>query len=421
VSVEELFQRLAVALAIGLLVGLERGWKLREEAEGQRAAGLRTFALVGLLGGVAAVLSEQTAPITLGLTGIAFTIAFTLFHWLESRQSKDVSVTGVVAGILTFSLGAYAVLGELQVAIAAAVAMTLLLALKQPLHAWIERLSWLEIRAALTLLAMSFLLLPVLPDKAVDPWGAINPTQIWLFAIMIAAVSFVGYVAVKLAGERAGVAFAGLAGGLASSTATTLTFARLARESPAASGILAGGILLSAAVMVTRVAVIAGIVNPGILPPLAAPIAAAALVFAATAAVLLRRGGEGSKNPDLKLDNPFDLGTALKFAALIAVVMLAARLVTAFAGERGLYALAAASGLVDVDAITLSLSRLAEGEITPMVASIGIAIAAAVNSLVKIVLVFTAGPRQLGVMVTIATALALAAGAAAFLLAPVLA
>src|SRR5262245_49144556 len=170
---DELFRRLAVALAIGLLIGLERGWQLREEAEGERTAGLRTYALTGLLGGICGALSSLSSPLVLAAALLSFAGAFTLFSWFEAVSDNDFSVTGVVAALLTFVLGAYAVVGNQTVAVAAAVAMAILLALKKPLHTWLRRLSWLEIRAALILLAMSFLLLPLLPDRAIDPWGAL--------------------------------------------------------------------------------------------------------------------------------------------------------------------------------------------------------------------------------------------------------
>jgi uncharacterized membrane protein (DUF4010 family) len=216
---EELFRRLAVALAIGLLIGLERGWQLREEAEGERTAGLRTYALAGLLGGVCAAASAVSSPLLLAVALASFTAAFTLFAWFEATTEHNFSVTGVVAAILTFMLGAYAVLGHPLVAVAAAVAMAVLLALKEPLHSWVRALTWPEIRAVLTLLVMSFLLLPLLPNRTIDPWDVFNPAEIWLLAILIAGVSFVGYIAIRLMGDQTGIVVASIAGGVTSSTA----------------------------------------------------------------------------------------------------------------------------------------------------------------------------------------------------------
>jgi uncharacterized membrane protein (DUF4010 family) len=416
-SVEDLFQRLSVSLAIGLLVGLERGWRARGEAAGQRTAGFRTYALSGLLGGVSAVLAAHSSPVVLAAVFVAFTGAFAAFAWLEARADKSFSVTGVVAAMLTFGLGAYAVLGELEVAIAAAVAAVLLLALRQTLHGWLRRISWEELRAVLILLAMSFLLLPVLPDRTIDPWDSLNPAEIWLLAIVIAALSFAGYVAVRLMGDQAGIALAALAGGLASSTATTLTFARLAHEHREASALLAGGALLAGAVMFARVLVVVAALNAALLPLVAWPIAVAGAVMLAGGLWLVWRRPDGRKDgPLLKLKNPFDLGTALKLAGFIAVISVVAKIVSERAGDAGVFAVAAVSGLADVDALTLSMTRLAPASVPAATAAIAIVIAAGVNTAVKAAMAATVGTARMGAIAGAVSAAAVAAGAVAYVL-----
>jgi uncharacterized membrane protein (DUF4010 family) len=412
-----LLLRLAIALAIGLLIGLERGWKQREEAEGERTAGLRTYTLIALLGALSASLTTHTSVVFLALAFLGFSLAFSAFSWLEAKAEENFSVTGVIAGLITFALGAYAVLGNLEIAAAAAVVVTLILALKQPLHSWVRRLTWLEIRSALILLAMTFLALPLLPDRTVDPWDSVNPSEIWLLAIIIAAISFAGYIAVKIMGSQAGVALAALAGGLASSTATTVTLARLAREHPEASPLLAGGILLSGSVMVVRVLVVASALNNALLLPLAWPLVAAGIVMVAVSGLLFFTYGRGSTtHPQLTMKSPFELGTALKLAGLIAVISLLAKIISTFAGEVGITILAALSGIADVDAITLSLARLANsGGIAIHTAALGIAIAVAVNTAVKASMTFSLGGTQAGWIVSAASAAAIAAGGAAFM------
>lgn len=153
---------------------------------------------MSLLGGVAGAVTPITGPVVLGFALASFTAVFGAFHWMEAQSARDLSVTSVVAGMLTFMLGAYAVLGDLQIAAACAVAMTVMLALREPLHRWVASLRWEEIRAVLILLAMTFLLLPVIPNRTVDPWNSLNPAEIWLFAIMIAAISFGGYVSIRV-------------------------------------------------------------------------------------------------------------------------------------------------------------------------------------------------------------------------------
>ena len=313
---EELFRRLGVSLAIGLLVGLERGWQTREESDHQRTAGLRTFALTGLLGGICGLISLVSSPFVLAAGLLAFTGALVTFSFLEAAAEKNFSVTGIVAGILTFVLGAYATLGNETVAVAAAVAMTILLALREPLHSWVRNVTWPEMRSVLVLLAMSFLLLPILPNRPVDPWQVLNPSEIWLLAILIAAVSFVGYIAVRVLGERKGIAVAAIAGSLASSTATTLSFARLAREHPQGTRLLASGILLAGITMMARIVVLAGVLKPELTAALIWPSVAAAAVLGAGAAVLwLRQRQDGAtEHPQLQIKNPFDLGTVLQLA-----------------------------------------------------------------------------------------------------------
>ena len=355
----EALSRLLVSLAIGLLVGLERGWQTRNAEDYQRAAGFRTFALSGLLGGVTGLIALQTGTLVIGWVFLGYTAAFAAFHWLEARNEGHASVTAVVAGMLTFLLGTMAVVGDLQLAIACAVGMTVLLALREPLHRWIDSLSWQDIRAVMTLLAMSFLLLPLLPNRPVDPWRTINPYQIWLLAIMIAAISFAGYVAVKAFGNRLGVFMAAVAGGLASSTATTIALAKLAREHPSSSGLLSAGILIAGVVMMLRAGAIAVALNGALFVPLIPALSTAATVLGIGAAILWFRNVQ-RETPELQISNPLAVGTAIKLAVLLAVVMLAAELVRRMFGGVGILVVAALSGIADVDAVTISIARMGE-------------------------------------------------------------
>lgn len=411
-DLNDVLSRLTVSLAIGLLVGLERGWRSRDEEDHQRAAGFRTFTLSGLLGGVAGVLGQQVGGWLIGFVFVAYTAAFAAFHWLEARAEHNMSVTSVVAGMLTFLLGTMAVTGELRVAIACAVAMTVLLALRDQIHRWVASLTWPEIRAVLVLFAMSFLLLPVLPNRAIDPWNAINPYEIWLLAILIAAISFGGYVAVRALGDRLGVVMTAIAGGLASSTAVTLTLSRLAKEHPASSRLLSAGILIAGVVMMVRVGVVAVALNGALLGSLAAPLTVAAVVLALGAGLLMF-GNTESATPQLRINNPLALGTALKLAVFIAVVMLAAEILRNLYGNIGVLVLAALSGIADVDALTLSMARLGGKDIGLDTASLAILIAAGVNTISKAVLAASTGGRKVGLLVGSVSAVALAGGAAA--------
>jgi uncharacterized membrane protein (DUF4010 family) len=407
----EVLSRLTVSLAIGLLIGLERGWQTRDAEDNRRAAGFRTFALSGLLGGVTGLIGLQTSAAIIGWIFLAYVGAFTAFHWLEARREGGASVTSVIAGMLTFLLGTMAVVGDLQLAIASAVGMTVLLALREPLHRWISSLNWQEIRAVLTLLAMSFLLLPLLPNRPIDPWNAINPHRIWLLAIMIAAISFAGYIAIKAFGNRLGVFMAASAGGLASSTATTLALARLAREHPSSSGLLSAGILVAGVVMMLRTGAIALALNGAFLAPLIPALLTAAAVLGIGAAVLWFRNVQ-RETPDLQIGNPLAIGTAIKLAALLVAVMLAAELVRRIFGGVGVLVVAALSGAADVDAVTISMARMAGGDVDSNTAARAVMVAIAVNTISKTIMAGSVGNRKVGLLVGGISAAALAAGLA---------
>jgi uncharacterized membrane protein (DUF4010 family) len=408
----ELLSRLTVSLAIGLLVGLERGWRSRDEEDHQRAAGFRTFALSGLLGGIAGAVSLQAGGIVIGFVFVAYTAAFAAFHWLEATVDRDVSATSVVAGMVTFLLGTMSVVGDLRIAIACAVVTAILLALREPIHRWVATLTRQEIRAVLILLAMSFLLLPFLPRQTIDPWGAINPYEIWLLAILIAATSFGGYVAIRALGDRYGVLMTATMGGLASSTITTLTFARLGREHPSSSRLLSAGILIAGVVMVVRVSVVAVALNEALLVKLAAPLMVLALVLALGGAMLLF-GNTEREAPQLKVSNPLALGAALKLAAFIGAVMLTARLLHWALGNLGVLIVAGISGLADVDAATISMARMAGSAVELDTAAQGIMIAVAINTIAKAVMTSWVGGWTIGARVIGISAVALSCGAAA--------
>jgi uncharacterized membrane protein (DUF4010 family) len=410
----ELFQRLSLSLAIGLLIGLERGWQAREEPEGERAAGLRTLALTGVLGGVWAAVARQLGPGGGLALGLAFAVAggtLVLFRYRETSHEGTFGATTAMAGLVAFALGAFAVLGDMSAAAAAGVAVTGLLALKNVLHGWLRQLTWVELRSGLMLLAMTFLALPVLPNRTLDPLGAVNPFEIWLLTVMLAVISFAGYIAIKLTGERRGIVLTGLAGGLASSTAVTLTLARLGRERDDRPDLLAGGTLIAGATMMLRVLVLAGIVETAMLARLALPLGLAGVAMAGLGLLLIRRvEAAGVEGTELTLANPLDLAAVLKFGALLTSVGVLARLATRFAGSAGAYALAALSGLADVDAITLSMARLAGSTLDMGTAAGAVLTAVAVNTVAKAVLGWWAGGPSFGLRLAVAAAVALAAG-----------
>ena len=415
-SEQELLTRLGLALAIGLLIGVERGWRERELAEGERAAGLRTFALIGLLGGVSGALFAVTGPLPFAAVFLAFAGGFTLFKWRESERQGSFGATTLVAALLTFALGAMAVLGGMIVAAAAAVAMAVLLASKRWLHQWVETLTWEELRATLILLVMSFIALPVLPDRGFGPYGAINPHTLWMMTIAIAGVSFIGYLAVRIIGTRYGTLVAGVAGGMVSSTAATIDFARRAREQSGETRIELAGAFAASSIMFLRILVIVALFGPANLALLWVPLAAAALILLGASLAFgaeWRGEGEGGDSGDRKrFSNPFELLSVLRFAALLAVILVASKWLVALFGGRGAIGAAAVAGLADVDAITLSVTQVQGASITAAEAAAAIFVAALANSVTKAGIAFFAGTRRFGLLYGAVTLAAVAAAAA---------
>lgn len=282
-----LFQ-LGLALAIGLLVGTERHWRERDDAPGARTAGIRTFGIIGLLGGLTASLAGAAgmpAAILTGCVFVAFSAVFAAFKWRESEAQHDFSVTTVVAGQTTFLLGVLAVGDNHAVAAGAAIALTALLASRESLHAFVRRLTWPELRSAIFLLAMAFIVLPLLPDRAMGPFNAINPAEIWIFAIALAGISFVGYVAVRVFGTAHGPLIAGLAGGLVSSTAVALTAARDSRAADASIRAIASGALAASAVSVARGGALVAFFVPALLTPILPALVSTGIVLTLAAII----------------------------------------------------------------------------------------------------------------------------------------
>jgi uncharacterized membrane protein (DUF4010 family) len=413
----ELATRLGLALALGFVIGLERGWKERDEGEGKRAAGIRTFSLIGLLGGIFGLLSADSAHVLLAVGFVTTGAIMALFIWRENVREGAYSATTIVAALLTFMLGALAVLGEMAIAAGAGVVTVGLLAYKSQLHGFLSRITWTELRSGLLLGAMTFIALPLLPDRALDPWGALNPHELWLITILIAAVSFAGYVAVKLVGPSRGLVLAAAVGGLVSSTVVTLSLARLAKANAGRLALLSGAILASGGVMLLRVLVLAGVLNLALALALAVPLLAAALFQALASAILIGRDGRGGteSNPEgLVHRNPFLLSEVLRFGAMLAAVMLAAGIARSLYGDSGLLAVAAISGLADVDAVTLSVAGMGAPDRVSVAA---VLVAIGVNSIAKSAYAWSAGGRRLGIMLLgLNIATILVAAAAYFLL-----
>ena len=412
-SQQEILVRLGLALAIGLLIGVERGWRERSQSEGARTAGLRTFALVGLSGGVWGQLAAVLGPVPLAAAFFTVAAGVTLFKWREAEKDNDFGATTLVAALLTFALGAYAVLGDMTGAAAAAVATTVLLATKRWLHHWVATLTWEELRATLILLVMSFVALPVLPDRGFGPFEALNPHALWLMTIAIAGVSFIGYAAVRFIGMKYGSLVAGVAGGLVSSTAATLDFARKAKARVAISRIELAGAFAASSIMFLRILVIVALFGPAFLPRLVAPLVAAAVVlFVAAIAYGATWTPEKEGDEADVFRNPFELFAVVRFAAMLALILIVSKWLASVFGGTGAIAVAGAAGLADLDAITLSMLDLGGQSISTSQVTLAILVAAGTNSLSKSAIAWFVGGPKFGSTYSAVTLAAVAAGAA---------
>jgi uncharacterized membrane protein (DUF4010 family) len=410
----EIFRRLGLALAIGLLLGLERGWHRREDSEGERVAGVRTFALAGLLGGVTGWLVTETAAVVLAVAFFAVALLLAVSYWARLQQEDDVGLTTVIALLLAFLLGVASMLGAMAPAAAVAVVAALLLAMKAPLHRWVARIERLELDAVLKLALISVVVLPLLPDQGYGPGEVLNPYELWWAVVVVAGLSFFGYLAIRLGGADLGILMTGLFGGLASSTSTSLALARVARAKPELAVVAAAGVVVAGSVTFLRILVLVAIFEPALLAPLAAPMGVMAAVGLAGAAVVHLRAEKGGEAGDeiTGIANPIELATALTFGAVLAVVLLGVHYLKLWLGTGGVYAGAALSGVTDVDALTISVSRLVGGDLAAASGALAIFIAVSVNTVVKGGISLVAGTVPLGLRVLPIYAVVVAAGGA---------
>ncbi|WBY01320.1 DUF4010 domain-containing protein [Ramlibacter tataouinensis] len=405
-------QSIGGALATGLLVGLQRGWQARERPEGGRVAGLRTFTLIGLLGGLLGWgWPGSPWPIAAGLlaTGALFAIS-----WRPAADAAGtLSITSAIAGLVTFVLGAIAGQGYPLHAVGAAVGVALLLDLKGPLHRGLRRMQETELDAVLQLGVLSAVILPLLPNQGFGPYQAINPFQLWLAVIFIAALSLLGHWASRWHGAQHGLLWVGVLGGLASSTAATLSLSRSVRATPELARPAAAAVVAANGMMFVRMAVVVSLLLAGAGVRLGALLAAMGAACFAAAAVLWHRRGQrqpASVEGEAKL---FDLGTAFGFALALGIVAVLVRAAQDLLGTGGVFAVAFVSGAVDVDAIVLaSVQMLGRGELAAGAAAAAIVLAAVANMIVKLGMASTLGGRALGWRVAAGYGAAAATGAA---------
>jgi uncharacterized membrane protein (DUF4010 family) len=396
----ENFKLLGIALVLGLLIGLERGWRERELSEGMRVAGLRTYGLISLLGGLSGLLAKQTGPLPVGFVFIALALILLVAYHKSQEKSDDVGITSMIAALLAFILGALVVFGHAMLAASSAVVITLLLGFKPLLHGWVSKLDQQELEATLKLLLISVVMLPVLPDKGYGPWQILNPYHVWWMVVLIAGVSYLGYFAIRIAGNRHGPVVTGAFGGLVSSTAVTLNLARVAKKDQALNNALAAGILTACATMFARTLLLTSIMNFALFQQILFSMAAmSGFTYLSALLFWLKTQTKQEDSGDMPLENPFQLGMALKFGAFLSVIMLLSKILQIQFGNAGAYVLAGISGMADVDAIILSMAQMSKQGLDITVAAHAVFIAVAVNSGFKSLMSWVIGGRGMGLRV----------------------
>jgi uncharacterized membrane protein (DUF4010 family) len=344
-ELEIVFQRLAIALGLGLLVGLQR------EKAGSSLAGIRTFGMIAALGAIAALLSQTFGGWYVGAGLVALTALFVIGNLAKIRAGVgEPGQTTEVAGLLVYGVGALAMSGQVAVAAALGGAIAVLLHFKQPMHAFIHRMGEDDLRVIMQFVLVSLVILPVLPRRTFGPYDVLNPFEIWLMVVLIVGLGLAGFVAYRLFGAKSGSVLGGILGGLVSSTATTISASRSGGSGAAVI------VLIATAVMMVRILVEIAIAGPRLLGAAALPLAALGVVLAVAGVLALRLGPKDGA-AEIAQANPAELRTAIVFGALYAVITLAAAAAKDYAGDAGLYAVAAISGLTDLDAIMLSTAR----------------------------------------------------------------
>ncbi len=375
---------IALALALGLLVGLQRGWAQREDKPGSRFAGIRTYGLLGLAGGEAGILFGTSEPLAMLLLASAAALILT-GYWRASRQGGSISGTASIAALLTLACGFLAASGRPQVATAIAVSMVMLLALRSRLHRLVGGLSETEMLAVARFALIAMVILPLLPDRAFGPYDAWNPRGLWLVVVLVSGFSFAGYIAAKLLGPSRGTIAMSAAGSMVSSTAVTAALAQRLKDTDEAAAILHAGIAVASATMFLRVTLLTAWLAPIALPGfvrLAAPGLVVSLIGTAWFLRQARRAHPGAA-AEMVVKNPFDLGPALLLMALVMATTLAARWVLALYGNAGVAFMLALTGSFDVDSAIITMGNLPPGTLTPRMAGLVLAPPVVLNTLFK--------------------------------------
>lgn len=385
----DVFRAFAEALAIGMLVGIER-YRDRGTDE-RRSAGVRTFTITALIGAVCGLL--QTPGITM-VTFAALAAMFSIGYWHNSQTKMG--LTTEFAAVLVFWLGYLMHQYELP-AISAGIVLTIVLALKRELHRFVlESISEREFYDTLKFLVVVIVVYPVLPDRAMGPWGFFNPTKIWALVMLVSVLSYCGYLAMRLLGPDRGLKWGAVVGGLVSTTAVTMALAQRAKASPPHSRVCGIMAVMANAVQFPRLLVLAWALDAGLAIKLAPALLAMGATGLVGALILDRLSKHDEPAMELGLVNPFSLKPALEFGFFFVLIYLFVSAGEAWLGSRGVYVASLLAGIGDASAITLSMAtKVSAGTLAPVVAALAVFLAVTVNAITKWVLAWTSGTREM--------------------------
>jgi uncharacterized membrane protein (DUF4010 family) len=409
------FERLLVALLVGFLIGLDRE-RAEVRKHHQVFAGIRTFPLIALAGALPMLVVDTVGP-ALVVASFLAVAAIAVVSYIRGSAAGDIGATTEVAALATFFLGALAGAGKLVVAAGAGVGVAVLLVAKPRLEAFSRALTAEELSAALELAVISVIVLPLLPNRGYGPWQVLNPFAIWLVVVLVSTLSFAGFVAVRVWGERQGLTIAAGIGAVVSSTAITIAMATRSRTHKDLAGVTAAAAVLASVVMCVRVAVLTSSIGLGILPRLLPVVGVMAIEGIFAAWWLARKTAvtdSGSSGAEIR--NPFSLTAALTFGAIYALVLLLVQGAQTYFGARGIYLAAALASIADVDAVSIACVRLGTVEAAWRTPAAAATVAVVTNTLVKLVIALVAGAGSFKAYVAVALGIMAAVGAAAGIL-----
>lgn len=404
-----LLVRLAAALATGLLVGMQRGWALRDRRAGLRVAGFRTFGLLGFCGGLASLL-----PAVVGAAVAFAACAVIAIGYAKEAGRKDLSATSAVASIVTFAAGFAAVAISVQVGLAAGAATFAILSARQSMHALLRGMDEAEIDAGARFAIVALIILPLLPDTNIGPYDAWNPRNVWMMVVVVTGMSFLGYAAARRLGGQKGTMIVAFLGSMVSSTAVTADCARHLRTDQEGGASPRAGIAVASVVMFVRVEILVMILAPGAAPSMAFILAPAALTSAAFAFAAWQESGRQAHSPALA--NPLSLLTAFILAAWIAVLAVASHWALELFGRSGIAVVLALTGLVDVDAAVITMGSLPAPVLADPAVGLMLVAPVAANTIMKAMMTVVIAGRNQGWRASLSlwtSALSLAAGVAA--------